>query len=257
MALLKKNMKGPAVANLIQRLVAIGELPAGTSGDLFDSVVLAVVKRFQAKHMGPNGLPLVIDGEVGPLTQFALSVALGELPEPPNNSMPLPQINTAPAGASIAGWNALQVAKAEMAAGAKEIGGDNRGPFCAKYLALTGLGEGNPWCAAFVSFCFDAGNPGAMPYTPTAGARATRNAFKAKGWAYDATFENPPIAGDIIIWWRGAMNGTLGHIGIVAGYEHGIVHTIEGNRTPRVEAFSYTFGKINNLLGFGRARPVG
>jgi hypothetical protein len=257
MPLLKKNSTGPAVARLIQRLVAVGYLPAGTGGNLFDNAVFAAVKRFQAKHMGPNGLPLVIDGEVGPLTEFALSVALGELPEPPNNSMPLPQVNAAPAGASIAGWNALQAAKAEMAAGAKEIGGHDSGPFCRKYLAVTGLDEGFDWCAAFVSFCFKDGNPGAMPYTPTAGSRATLKAFRDRGWAYDASFENPPIAGDIIVWWRGSITGWRGHIGIVAGYEHGIVHTIEGNRTPRVEAFSYTFGQIDRLLGFGRAKPVG
>lgn len=256
MSLLKRNASGLEVAKLIQSLKAVGYLPAGASGDVFDNAVLAAVKRFQAKHMGPNGLPLVIDGEVGPLTQFALSVAQGQAPEPPNLTLPLPPIGVAPRGASVAGWNALQVAKAEMADGAREIGGDDRGPFCKKYLATTGLDEGYDWCAAFVSYGFSMGNPGAMPYRPTAGSRATLKAFKDKGWAYNASLANPPIAGDIIVWWRGSISGWQGHIGIVADYQNGIVHTIEGNRTPRVESFSYTLGDIDRLLGFGRAQPV-
>jgi hypothetical protein len=256
MPLLKKNSTGPAVAELIRRLVKVGYLPQGTKGSVYDSAVFAAVKRFQAKHIGPNGLPLVIDGEVGPLTQFALSVALGELPEPQNNSMPAPALGAIPKGASISGWNALQAAKAEIAAGAKEIGGDDSGPFCKKYLAVTGLNEGNDWCAAFVAYCFDQGNPGAMPYKATAGARATLKAFKDKGWDYQASIDNPPMAGDIIVWWRGAITGWKGHIGIVSNYEHGIVYTIEGNKTSKVEGFSYTLGQIDKLLGFARAKPT-
>ena len=38
-------------------------------------------------------------------------------------------------------------------------------------------------------------------------AHATLQAFKDKGWAYSASFANPPIAGDIIVWWRGSIGG--------------------------------------------------
>lgn len=257
MIVIKKNSSGPAVRRLIERLVRLGYLPAGTAGDVFTDLVQVAVKNFQSSHVGPNGLPLKIDGIVGPLTQFAISVALGEASEPPNMSLPTPDIAAIPPGASIAGWNALQMAKAEMAAGAGEQGGDDRGPFCRKYLAATGLDEGNDWCAAFVSWCFKEGNPGAMSYKPTAGARATLRAFQDKGWAYDAAFDRPPMPGDIIVWWRGSKTGWKGHIGIVSGYADGIVYTIEGNRTSHVENFSYTFGQIDKLLGFARAQPTG
>lgn len=36
--------------------------------------------------------------------------------------------------------------------GVTEVGGNNRGKRVEQYLASTGLGPGNPWCAAFVSF---------------------------------------------------------------------------------------------------------
>lgn len=256
MTLLKKNAAGPLVRELINRLIQLGYLPQNATGDLFTDLVQVAVKNFQSSHNGPNGLPLKIDGIVGPLTQFAISVALGETTPPPNLSLPTPDIANIPAGASLAGWNALQMAKAEMAAGAAEQGGDDRGPFCKKYLEVTGLDEGNDWCAAFVSWCFKTGNPETMPYTPTAGARATLNVFRDNGWVYEATFANPPVPGDIIVWWRGQKTGWRGHIGIVSGYSNGIVHTIEGNRTSRVENFSYTFGQIDRLLGFGRAKPT-
>jgi CHAP domain/Putative peptidoglycan binding domain len=257
MTLLKKNSTGSEVQKLIKRLASLGYLPAGKTGSVFDHLTLAAVKAFQSSHIGPNGLPLKVDGIAGPLTQFAISVALGELPEPPNMSLPTPLINQMPSGASRVGWNALQIAKAEMAAGAKEIGGDDKGPYCKKYLAVTGLGEGYDWCAAFVSYCFKEGNPGAMPYKATAGARATLTAFKDKGWEYKATFENSPLPGDIIVWWRGTPNGWKGHVGIVSGYANGIVHTIEGNKTSKVDHFSYVFGQIDKLLGFARAKPTG
>jgi hypothetical protein len=257
MALLKKNASGPEVGRLIERLTQLGYLPTGTTGEIFDAAIQSAVKDFQGRHIGPNGLPLKVDGVAGPLTMFALAVALGELPEPANMSLPTPEIAAIPQGASLAGWNALQVAKAEMAAGAREIGGDDRGPFCKKYLALTGLDEGNDWCAAFVSFCFHEGNPGAMPYKPTAGARATLKAFTDKGWGYKASFDNPPLPGDIIVWWRKSLkNSWKGHIGIVSGYADGMVYTIEGNKTSKVANFSYVFDQIDKLLGFARAKPT-
>ena len=92
MALIKKNASGPAVRKLIERLVRLGYLPAGTNGDVFTDLVQMAVRNFQSSHVGPNGLPLRIDGIVGPLTQFAIAVALGETGEPPNMSLPTPDI---------------------------------------------------------------------------------------------------------------------------------------------------------------------
>jgi len=45
----------------------------------------------------------------------------------------------------------LQIAESE-GYGKKEIEGQNKGPQVRKYLSLCGLPEGNPWCAAYVSW---------------------------------------------------------------------------------------------------------
>jgi CHAP domain len=200
----------------------------------------------------------VVDGQAGPLTRFALDVALKRKKPVPVSSLPVPGIASRPANASKAGWNALQIAKRELAAGAGEAGGDNKGPDVMRYHAVTGGKAGESWCASFVSYCFKEGNPGAMPYAPNKGARATLKAFKDKGWAYQADLDNPPEPGDIVVWWRNKLESWEGHIGIVSGYSDGIVHTIEGNRgdyPSKVSAFHYKLGKIDRLLGFARAKP--
>src|SRR4029077_20131497 len=107
---------------------------------------------------------------------------------------------------------------AEMKKGAGEKGSDNAGPDVMRYLKPGDGHAGDSWCAAFVSYCFDSGNSGAMPYKYTIGAQDTLKQLKKKGWAYQATLENPPAPGDIIVWWRGKAGGWQGHIGIVSEY---------------------------------------
>jgi peptidoglycan hydrolase-like protein with peptidoglycan-binding domain len=255
MTILRIGAQGAAVARLVADLEALGYRVGSPQPDVFDQSVKRAVLRFQTQHMGPDGMPLVMDGAVGPLTQFAIDVAMGRKAPVAPVVLAAPDLAEVPAGASASGLRALQVAQQELARGAGEQGGDNRGPDIRRYHAITGASEGDDWCASFVSYCFHTGNPGAMPYDPTAGARQTRKRFMDKGWAFDASFDNPPMAGDIIVFWRHAISDWRGHIGLVAGYRDGIVHTIEGNRTPKVGAFHYKLGQIDRLLGFGRARP--
>lgn len=47
---------------------------------------------------------------------------------------------------------ALEIAVQEI--GVHEIGGNNRGPRVEEYLASVGLPPGQPWCGAFVYFCY-------------------------------------------------------------------------------------------------------
>lgn len=46
----------------------------------------------------------------------------------------------------------LETALGELAAGAVETGGNNRGPWVRKYMG-TGM-EGQPWCVGFASWCY-------------------------------------------------------------------------------------------------------
>lgn len=256
--ILKRGAIGEAVRNLIEDLTALGYPPDGEPGANFNADVAAAVKAFQSQNIGPNAIPLVADGEAGPLTFWAIDVALGRREAPAWPAREPVLAGTAPTAGSKSGWNALQVAKKEFAKGAGEAGSDNHGPDIRRYHEVTGASEGESWCASFISYCFKEGNGGTTPYQPTAGARKTLARFKAKGWDFAASVNNPPAAGDIIVWYRGPRNGWMGHIGIVSDYRDGIVYTIEGNRGPypsKVSAFSYTLGQIDKLLGFGRAVP--
>jgi len=39
--------------------------------------------------------------------------------------------------------------------------------------------------------------------------------------------------------------------GIVHHVEHGVLYTIEGNRTPQVHGFDYVLSRMEKLLGYG------
>ena len=254
--LLKQGDKGPDVKKLVSDLIKLGFAPKSGKGDDFTSDVKKAVRAFQSQGIGPNLIPLVVDGQVGPLTRWALDVALGKIATPAVPAVPIDAATARPKSASKTGWNALQIAVAEMNAGAGEVGGDNAGPHVMKYHAVTGASSGDSWCASFVSYCFKTGNPGAMPFQPTAGARDLLGKFKKNGWDFKASIDNPPMPGDIIVWWRDSLDGWKGHIGIVSSYANGVVKTIEGNRgsfPSKVSSFQYTLGQIDKLLGFGRA----
>jgi hypothetical protein len=135
----------------------------------------------------------------------------------------------------------LAVCRREIAAGAREIGGNNSGPFVAKYLRPTGLLPPQPWCAAFVSWCI------------RQAARHTRVKPRIQYSASSMTLlrsaaiaglrRNEPAPGSLVFWGRGAPGGGLGHVGIVEAVENGVFHTIEGNRTSRVQRFAYPRSK--------------
>jgi hypothetical protein len=253
LALLKLGIAGIQVLQLVNDLKTTGFKPDADTGDIFSEAVKLAVMAFQSAHLGPNNIPLKVDGEVGPLTRWALDVALGTMAAPQVPDLPGPASAAKPPHTSARAWNALKVARAEIGQG--EEGSDNHGPAVMKYHAGTGAKAGDSWCASFASYCFVHGNPGDADFKHIAGARAILEHFKKKGWGYNATVNSPPLPGDIIVWWRGSAMGWLGHIGIVDSYDHGLVTTIEGNRGPypsKVKRFQYTLGQIDKLLGWGR-----
>ena len=42
-----------------------------------------------------------------------------------------------------------------------------------------------------------------------------------------------------------------GHVGLVHRLTDGMLYTIEGNKSPKVQGFSYVFSRMDKLLGFG------
>lgn len=246
---LRKGSEGSAVLAMTRILKARGHLDR--SSRTFDYIVRRGVREFQARHVDSRGRPLVVDGIVGPLTWWAL--------EHPDNrkilSAPVaPVLTRIPrAGGSSRGRAALGAALGEMAAGAREVGSNNSGPWVKKYL--NGILEPPAnWCAGFVSWCFSQ-HPDGIPFRYSLGARNIRTQFRNRGWLYDVSNNDLPEPGDIIVWWRGDPNGWKGHIGLVHHHADGIIHAVEGNKggfPAPVRVFDYVLSRIDRLLGFGR-----
>jgi hypothetical protein len=168
----------------------------------------------------------------------------------------MPPLN---AGGSSIGRSALQAAIGELKAGAGEVGGNNRGPWVKKYLEPAGLDEGNSWCASFVSWCFmkaSGDNINNMPFHYNAGARDLLYEVRKKGWAIPPSDRYSPLPGDLVIWWRVALSSWEGHAGIVHQVKDGMLYTIEGNKSPKVQGFSYVLSRMEKLLGYGHIPDI-
>lgn len=244
---LKRGSTGPAVAELAGKLTQLGYF-AGAVTETFGADLAKAVKAFQMQNADSAGRPLVVDGIAGPVTLRSVERRLGSpVPAP---MLTVLSLAIPPAGGSATARGALQAALGEMRAGHGEVGGNNMGPHVAKYL--NGIVDTpNDWCAGFVSWCFqNSGQP--MPFAYTVGARDVLTKLRAKGWGVTPSDDDPPLPGDVIVWWRGAPSGWQGHVGIVQSYADGIVRTVEGNKTPKVGSFAYTLSSIDRLLGFAR-----
>jgi len=245
--MLKKNSVGSEVRLLSRNLKALGYY-SGPLLSTFDNALLKAVKAFQMQNADAENRPLVVDGIVGPVTEWAIQRKLGNATIRPSAPASL---NMPAAGASATARGALNVALAEMMAGNGEVGGNNMGPHVRKYLNGI-IAPPADWCAGFVSFCFkNSGHP--MPFKYTLGARDLLRQMRSRGFGATPSDANPPLPGDIIVWWRGSPSGWQGHVGIVHSYANGLVRTIEGNKTPKVNSFVYTLRSIDRLLGFARA----
>jgi hypothetical protein len=146
----------------------------------------------------------------------------------------------------------LSFAKAEIRAGAREIGGKNRGAFVAKYLEPSGLRPPQPWCAAFVSWCLlRATQKRELPAYPY--FLSAREMFN---WTRSCGFQTAaPKPGDLIFFHRGGLFSWKGHCGVVLSYSASKLVTIEGNRTTKVQTFQYDPMAIRNLLGYAGIIP--
>lgn len=247
---LKKGDRGAEVRELQQLLAQRGY---GVDIDgVFGPQTVRAVRACQAQNLDQHGQPLVIDGKVGPLSWWSLNHAKPIL-EPPSavdfREMPGPELGGSPLGRS-----ALGSAIGELKAGAGEEGGNNRGPWVRKYLQPAGLEEGNSWCASFVSWCYlqaCGDDLDAMPFVYSPGARDLLRQFKKQGWGHPPGEGYQPQPGDLVVWWRLRLQGWRGHVGLVHQLKDGMLYVIEGNKSPRVQGFSYVHSRMEKLLGFG------
>jgi hypothetical protein len=247
---LEKGAEGPEVLEL-QNILKKRGYPLEPDG-IFGTRTYQAVRAFQSQNLDQHGQPLKVDGEVGPLTWWSLTHPKPVIETP--SAIRYDQMPPEAAGGSRLGRAGLAAAIDELTAGAGEIGGDNAGPWVRKYLEPAGLEEGNSWCASFVSWCFFRAcghDVNQMPFPYSAGARDLLSKFKKKGWAYEPQSGYEPQAGDVVFWWRVSLSGWQGHVGMIHQLKDGMLYTIEGNRSPKVQGFSYVFSRMEKLLGFG------
>jgi CHAP domain/Putative peptidoglycan binding domain len=250
MTILKKNSTGPEVLEVQQLLNELDY--AVTENGVFDTNTYNAVRAFQAQHLDKEGNPLLPDGKVGELTWWSLHNPRKKVAA--STAIDFTKMPSADFGGSTTGRKALQAAINEIKAGAGEIGGNNKGAFVKKYHKEAGAVEGDSWCASFVSWCYmqAAGSKEAMPFNYTAGARDVLSQFKRKGWMYlHDNGTRRPRPGDVVVWWRIKLDGWKGHIGLVHHCEDGFLYTIEGNKSSKVQGFTYVISRLEKILGFG------
>lgn len=245
--LLKKGNQGSEVKEVQSLLMNKGFLTDEEVNGIFDNETYRAVRVFQAQNLDQHGQPLKVDGQVGELTWWSLHNLMPTILTP--SAVDNKQMPDIALGGSQRGRAALQTAINELKAGAGEIGGNNSGPFVKKYLHGM-LPEGNPWCAGFVSYCFSQ-NPAGMPFHYSLGAREILRIFQARGWANKPNSDYLPKRGDVVVWWRDQPSSGKGHIGLVHQLRDGFLYTIEGNKSPNVQGFSYVMSRMDKLLGFG------
>lgn len=253
MRMLKRGDKGEEVYKLSQELVDLGLLDAPQ--DAFDDEVERAVKAWQVHGVDRDGKKLSVDGIVGPKTWESFEVSTDEI-----FSEPVPdEFYTIPEGGTEIGRTALQIAVQEMWNDAREIGKNNSGKFVEKYHRRNDASELQwAWCAAFTSWCFWRASEALgveMPFKYTGGAQNIYRQLDDKGMTYEPSESDPPEPGDICVWWRGETKSWQGHVGIVWGYNNGIVYVVEGNvgqYPARVRVFDYVLEDMRKLIGFAR-----
>ena len=111
-----------------------------------------------------------------------------------------------------------------------------------------------PWCDIFTDegfiVCFGLDAAAAMTYQPIGkGSAACRTS--AKYFADNKAFVQQPEAGDVIFFYD--KERVINHQGLVEKASGGVVHTIEGNSSDRVQRCAYAVGS-SAIAGYGRPK---
>jgi hypothetical protein len=121
---------------------------------------------------------------------------------------------------------ARQIALAEV--GVREVGGLNRGPQVELYLAAVGRPAGDPWCCAFVVWCYREATLRASTLT----LPLHRTGKCARLWARADVLwrsDQPSVGAVYIHLVDPGDPESAGHCGIVTGFTDRTVMAVEGN----------------------------
>ena len=236
-----------SVLAIQKRLNQAGCGPVQEDG-VFSAETLEAVQLFQSRSVDFQGHPLVVDGQIGPMTWASLFKLEPALPVRPTTAL-LEKV--------------LVVADLEVGI-MEEPPGSNRGPKVNQYLASVGLNAnaGNfAWCAAFVYWCFREASAAltiANPAIRTAGAVDVWNAAGSKGFRRVTCAEasDSPIQVQPGMLFVLSTGGGHGHVGFVESCAGVVLTTIEGNSNEGgsregVGVFRRVGRRINTInLGF-------
>jgi hypothetical protein len=190
---------------------------------LFDQVTNDEVVLFQLQHIDEQGQPLKSDGEVGPLTWWALKNPSGE-------SQRNHFEGVIPDGLTNTRNQLLSLVIEEHGQPVFEIpDGSNRSPDIDQYWGNTGV-LGKAWCCAFVSWAL-LEVLGELPIEGKhhLGVQRMWRAAKRQGMGIEQ-----PKPGDIFVQIK---SGGTGHTGFVVGASEDDQHiyTCEGNTGNRIK----------------------
>lgn len=102
--------------------------------------------------------------------------------------------------------------------------GNNQG--IGRYIAMAHCGaEGDPWCAIFANAMLE-----------QAGLTGTRSPSSQSFRSHPGFVQlTSPALGAIVVFWRGAQDSGLGHVGFYRGEDSGHVWTLGGNENDMVQ----------------------
>lgn len=166
---------------------------------------------------------------------------------------------------------AVHFAVLEMRAGAREVGGNNAGPFVQKYLNAEHpeklSHQGEPWCAAFFGWCWlracaECGANMPVKFTRSSGT-LQRSLAELSRFVRPADFEGKVYPGDAAFWDHDG-DGSANHVNMVFDIrEGGVLLTIGGNEgaaatgSPVKISRRGKVAELPQLLGFGLMCPGG
>lgn len=169
------------------------------------------VTQFQSRNVDALGIPLVVDGVVGPLTWYAI-IRREEF------SMPNALLD-----------KVVEIAESQV--GVMEISpGSNRGPEVDDYVSSVGLDPAgrHPWCAAFVYWCFDKASKSlGVPNPCLRTARVLSHSKSVNIKPNQARMDPGMLVPGVLFLIK--TSTTTGHMGIITAQHGGVLETIEGN----------------------------
>ncbi|MGB0871488.1 MAG: TIGR02594 family protein, partial [Flavobacteriales bacterium] len=128
----------------------------------------------------------------------------------------------------------------------KEIKGTRHSQRILKYAKESGFGwvseDETAWCSIFMNWV---AKKASLKHSGKANARSWLNVGQAV---------NIPEPGDVVVYWREAINSWKGHVGIFMGFSANgeRIYTLGGNQKDSVCITAYSADK---LLGFRRLKP--